>query len=311
MIARLLAGAALVVGVGLATPALAHGGSEPKGGCHSLPTVATKGGDAPALLSLPPKECKPPVKHVPPVVWDKCDNMKGWDVNHPDEDTRKPVATLVGLKFSGNQLIHHATTGIDVEHLLPGSFTAHPAPDQDSFFSVEVSGSDGGYGTLRWNTSTHKWNLVTGGSFYENTSAAALVDMPAAHRSHHVVSFGVGYTNSPPGTVTTTVSAVRFQGKWVSLTCFPPKHTHSPSPSASTSTSASASPSASVSTSASPSKSTATPVQGNAGGSNSGTGALAVTGAPAGLLAGLGALVAAIGGGAFYMSRRRRTRFQA
>lgn len=366
MIARLLAGAALVVGVGLATPAFA-GGTEPHGGCNSLPTVVKKG-DAPALLSLPPKEgCKPPVRRTPPVVWDNCANLKGWYVN-PDETTRKPEATIAGLKFTTNKLIHHATA-LDVKDLHPGIFTAHPAPDQDSFFSVEVSGSDGGYGTLRWNTHTHKWNLVTGGAFYENTSAAALVDMPTAHRSHHVVSFGVGYTNSPPGTVATVVSSVRFNGKTWPLTCHPtPTVTKTVVTPVGDSGPCAAYvykgtqtnlchdfpgtkdrdcsdikhpvtvigvdtwrldkdvhdadktgcegfppyiPPVTHSTSATPSKSSATPVQGNAGGSDTGTGALAVTGPPVGILAGLGALVLAAGGGLFYLSRRRRNRFVA
>lgn len=150
----------------------------------------------------------------------------GWTVN-ADEGDRMPTPTPAGLKFEGNDLIHHATTGT-VETLTPGSFAAAPAPDQDSFFSVEVYGTDGGYGTLRWNTTTHKWNLTTGGQFYENADPAALVDMPTVHRSHKVVSFGVGYTANPPGTVATVVSSVTFAEKTYSLGCTKP--TVSPSP---------------------------------------------------------------------------------
>lgn len=151
-----------------------------------------------------------------------------------------PAPTVGGLKFEGNDLIHHAA----------------PAPDQPSFFSVEVYGTDGGYATLRWDVPTSKWVMVTGGQLYTDASPAALVDLVTPHKSHHVVSFGVGYTNSPPGTVPTVVDKVTFGGQDYHLDCKPPvvhpSHSH-PSPSRTT-----ASPTASPTrTSASP---TASPI---------------------------------------------------
>jgi hypothetical protein len=150
--------------------------------------------------------------------FETCSNLTGWFVNS-DETTRKPEATEAGLKFEPADLIHHNVTGVTTDNISPGTFTANPAPGQDSFFSVEVINTDGtGYGTLRWNTTTSKWNMVANnGTFYENTSATAVVN--AAGKSHTVVRFGVGFTLNPPGTVTTTVSAVIFNGTTYSLTC--------------------------------------------------------------------------------------------
>lgn len=241
-----------------------------------------------------------------------CGMPAGWYAN-PDEQDRLPEPASAGLKFhgkddthAGNALIHHAAD-TTVEALTHGTFTASPAPDQESFFSVEVSGSDGGYGTLRWNTTTSKWNLVTGGQFYENTDPAKLVDMPPAHRSHHVVSFGVGYTANPPGTVTTVVSSVSFGGKTYDLTCKPAPSSSSASPSTSASASASASVSSnpSASGSSSPAAGAVTTTSPAVGGG------LAITGPGTALIV-AGALVT-LGAGIvlFVFTRRRRVRFTA
>jgi hypothetical protein len=158
-----------------------------------------------------------------------------------DEQDRAPTPVTAGLKFEGNDLIHHATSG-NLDTLTHGTFAAAPAPDQPSFFSVEVSGADGKYGTLRWNTQESSWEATSQGEQHHDTDPAALADVFPLHLSHHVVSFGVGYTANPPGTVTTVVSSVTFAGKTYDLTCKPPvTATASPSPSATH-----ASPSASV-----------------------------------------------------------------
>jgi hypothetical protein len=140
---------------------------------------------------------------------------------NPDETTRKPVQKPGGLEFSDTDLVHHKVYGLTVEHLHPGSYFAFPAPGQPSFFSVEVSGTDGGYATLRWNPSAHKWEMTTGGQFYTAYTPAALVDKVTPHKSHTVVSFGVGFTANPPGTVHTLVRSVVFNHHVYSLGCKP------------------------------------------------------------------------------------------
>lgn len=173
-----------------------------------------------------------------------CQNLSGWFVN-ADETDRKPTATAAGLEFSGDDLIHHNVSGVTTDTLNQGTFSAAPAPDQPSFFSVEVVNTDlSGYATLRWNTTTSKWNMVTGGNFYENANATALVQMTSPAKSKTVVRFGVGYTKNPPGTVTTTVKSVTFNGNTYDLTCAPkptpttasptPSKTATPSPTATT-----------------------------------------------------------------------------
>lgn len=225
---------------------------------------------------------------TPPPSFETCSNLEGWYVN-PDETSRRPIATEAGLKFVGNDLVHHATAGT-VEGLAAGTFVAAPAPDQPSFFSVEVRNADGtGYATLRWNTATGKWNMVTGGSFYENATAAGLVAMTTPAKSSALMSFGIGYTNSPPGTVDTVAKSVTFKGKAYDLTCAP-----APSASASASTSASAGP-ATCSTCHARTDSDQLPL----------------TGVPVGAVIAVG-LVLLVGGAlAIWAAVRRRPRFDA
>lgn len=228
-----------------------------------------------------------------------CTVPSGWYVND-DETDRVPTPVTGGLKFEGNDLIHHAAD-TTVETLTPGAFVADPAPDQISFFSVEVSG-DGKYGTLRWNTTEQYWEATSQGLQLHDVNPAALADAFPIHLSHHVVSFGVGYTANPPGTMATTVSSVTFAGKTYDLTCKPPVSA-SASPSASTSHTASPTVSAKPShtTGHTPDPSRSTPV-----------GALAITGAPVGpiLFGGVGAVALGVLL-AVFATRRRRTRFTA
>jgi LPXTG-motif cell wall-anchored protein len=165
-----------------------------------------------------------------PINGADCANLAGWTVNG-DETNRRPTATVEGLEFEGADLIHHGVTGVTTDTLTPGTFEANPDPDQPSFFSVEVWDSDGsGYATLRWNTETDKWNMVRQGQLYENDNPAALVEMVTPARSHHVRTFGVGYTQNPPGTVTTVVSSVKFNGVTYDLTCPEPEPTQTATP---------------------------------------------------------------------------------
>lgn len=186
-----------------------------------------------------------PAAATPDLTLGVCNS--GWYVN-PDETTRKPTPTPGGLKFEANQLIHHGATG-SIEGLAAGSFVAVPAPDQPSFFSVEVRNADGtGYATLRWNTTTSKWNMVAAGTLFEHESAAELVKMTTPHKSSFLMSFGVGYTNSPPGTVAAVVISISFKGATYDMKCLPPS---------SSSSSASGSPSANASSTSKPPSATA------------------------------------------------------
>lgn len=247
-------------------------------------------------------------------------NVEGWFVN-PDEADREPERMVAGFVFENTDLIHHnAPAGLTTATLSNGDFHATPLPDQDSFFSVEVSGDDGGYATLRWNVKSKLWEMTTGGQFYTNSNPDLLVDMPPVKRSHKVVRFGVGYTKTPPGTVKTVVRSVAFQGTAYKLHCEvkPSPSTSSPSPSTSTSTSSSPSPSGSISATATPSSSvsattssspsstteapTPLPSQSNAAGG----GDLPVTGTSLGGIIAGGVLVLGLGIGTVLAARRRR-----
>ncbi len=232
-------------------------------------------------------------------TFETCANLKGWYVN-PDETSRRPTPTADGLKFEKNQLVHHGATG-SIEGLKPGSYTlaaGSASPDQPSFFSVEVRNADGsGYATLRWNSTTDKWNMVASGQLFEHANPAELVKMTTPHKSSFLLSFGVGYTNSPPGTKTAVVKSVTFKGTNYPLTC-PPAPSQSGSASASASKSASPSASASASASASSSAPVTAPAS------------LPVTGSKVPLILGTGALLVAVGAGGVFLSRRKRVRFE-
>jgi hypothetical protein len=251
-----------------------------------------------------------------PIAWSDCANLKAWDVNHPDEDNRRPTPTVDGLKFEGSQLIHHPAD-LKLKYLKPGSFVAAPKPDQDSFFSVEIrDATTDAYATLRWNKVTAKWDASINGQSYSKDKPSDFVGVVTKWGTitdnARVVSFGVGYTATPPGSVPTTVSSVTFAGKTYPLTCKPEPSTsqsssHSASPSASASASASASHSASPSASVSSSHTSGV----GAAGDNGSSGGLPVTGAAAGGIAGGAAVLLAAGGVLFVMARRRKVKFTA
>jgi len=266
--------------------------------------------------------------------------VEGWFVN-PDEANRAPERTHDGFVFEDADLIHHATN-VPLRFLKPGWFTATPAPDQPSFFSVEVRDlTTDAYGTLRWDKTAALWSITIGpkslpthhpdttpGTFTGADPVALLAGKVTKWgkftSATRVASFGVGYTNSPPGTVKTTVTTVGFMGKAYYFSC--PKPTASPTttPSQTTSptptgtgsatpshtgtpsTSASATPTATASTSASTSSSVSPiPVPAdNAGGDDS----LPTTGASLGglILLGLGVVLA--GGLLTWWFRKRNRR---
>lgn len=250
---------------------------------------------------------------------DGCSKLAGWYVNG-DETDRKPTPTPKGLKFEGAGLIHHAIV-LSTDVLLPGQYAVAAGsgmPDQPSFFSVEVRDSDGaGYATLRWNAQTSKWNMVTGGAFYENANATALVNMTSPAKSKNVISFGVGYTKNPPGVVAATIKSVSFMGEGYNLECpplMPPKPVGSdlppgqPKPSASV-TSPPTEPTTQPPSSGSPSPDDSTPpviIDGGAGGSAS---SLPVTGPGVGTFIVAGSSLTIIGVVLTFVLRRRKVTF--
>lgn len=229
-----------------------------------------------------------------------CPNLVGWSPNADELADRSPTSTPDGLEFSNTDLTHHAAD-LTLADLEPGTYAASPAPDQPSFFSVEVYATGEKYGTIRWNKAEGYWEATSQGEQHHDTDPVALADAFPVHLSHHVVSFGVGYTANPPGTVTTVVSSVTFQGHVYPLTC--KVETTSPAPVVTTTSPAPHSSSTS-----------ATPVKPHTSSSSAaaGTGSsLPVTGPPVGLIIGGAVALLVLGGGALYLSRRRRTTFQA
>lgn len=212
------------------------------------------------------------------------DCLQGWYVN-PDEGgadenqgDRRPTSTEDGLVFVGNQLVHHSP-GADIllGDLKPGTFVADPAPSLETFFSVEVGGP--GYATLRWSPTRNMWNV--GGTDIWNADPSTFVGTKNLSAESHVLSFGVGYVNTPNNGTETTVSSVTFAGNTYDLTCKPqdkpaPTETETTTPPA-----------------PDPSSSSEVPT-------------LPVTGAPVGDVLTAGLVLVAAGIGALWYSRRRQ-----
>lgn len=155
----------------------------------------------------------------------------GWYVNDDgDENTRKPVQTEDGLKFSGNQLAHHAPEqNITLNNLHPGTFQATPAPSLTDFFSVEIANPDGtGYATLRYDAGEDTWSIggaiapaYTGHESNPENFVGKATKWGVIQQTAHVLSFGVGYVRTPATGTETTVKSVTFAGKTYDLTCKP------------------------------------------------------------------------------------------
>jgi hypothetical protein len=223
----------------------------------------------------------------------------GWYVN-PDEANRAPEPTEDGFLFAASDLMHRQVD-LPLADLEPGSYEASPAPDQPSFFSVEVRSASGAYGTLRWNPATAKWSITIGaggaataGQFEDASPVALLAGKvtkwgPFDPETNRVISFGVGYTLNPPGMVDTLVTEVSFGGTDYSLAC-EPEETASPSPTAAPTKAPTTRPA-----SAAPTGTPATlPVTGSGGGLN-----------PLAILLPMGAALV-LGGVGFVLMRRRR-----
>lgn len=186
-----------------------------------------------------------------------CEETSGWYVNG-DETNRKPEVTATGFKFEASDLIHREAD-LPLKDLVPGNYTlagGSLAPDQPSFFSVEVRNSSGAYGTLRWDKNAGLWRIVIGSGttpggvaatngIFSGADPLALLEGKVTKwgafdpATAKVVSFGIGYTLNPPGENPTTIKSVSFKGKDYTLVCVPPT---SPSPSGSGSTTVSPNP---------------------------------------------------------------------
>lgn len=225
-------------------------------------------------------------------VWGTCPNLKSFYANE-DEQDRLPAVTTDGLRFSGDQLVHHAVA-IDLKDVHPGSYAATPAPSLVDFFSVEVysTADPHGYATLRYEAAgpeAGKWNI--GGTGFYDTDAVRLAT--GHNRSTNVVSFGVGYVATPADGTATVVSSITFHGVTYPLSC-KPAVTPSATPSATHSASHSSSPHA-----------TPDPT------SSAATGALAITGPNGWMLGAVAVSLSGLGGALLFVSRRRRTHFRA
>lgn len=177
-----------------------------------------------------------------------------WYVN-PDEGDRLPEQVEAGFLFQPADLVHHVA-GFPLDDLgTGGAFTADPSPDDNFRFSVEIINADmTGYATLHWNPVTDKWFI--GGADaslgqYTNEEAdpetfiGKLGRFGEIKADSMVMSFGVGYTKNPPGTIETIVSSVIFAGVTYDLTCAlepVPTATLTPSPSPVVTTTAATTP---------------------------------------------------------------------
>lgn len=231
-----------------------------------------------------------------------CPMPTGWYAN-PDEQDNLPEPTAAGLRFEGKDLIHHATSPIDLadmDHVTAG-FDA--TMDGKVVFKVETSAP---YSTIITNADGKVWSTAMtydqeGGQGHPVAHYSDLVGKDTkpgkAHfdTSSRVVTFGVGYWVEPGETV---VSQIKFHGTTYDLTCTPPTTTPTTDPTTKPPTKPTTAP-PSHSPSASPSASVP-PVIGGADPS------LPVTGPNLLLIAstGLGLLIA--GAGAVFFSRRRR-----
>lgn len=242
-------------------------------------------------------------------VWGTCPNLHDWDV-HEDETTRMPTAGVDGVTFTGDQLIHHPVNA-SLINLTHGTYEANPAPDQSSFFSIEVADpTTNGYATLRWDTEQKAWTMFSGTFTATHAKASDFIGEQTKYGKltdkTRATFFGVGYTQNPPGTVTTVVSSVTFRGVTYPLTCAPvATPTTKPVTTAPTTR-----PTTPPTTAPTIEPTALPPGAGNGGGTLTGGGALPITGpsvwalVPAGLAAlGLGVVL--------LVWRRRKVRFQA
>ena len=161
----------------------------------------------------------------------RSDCHTGWYTN-PDEGDRRPEQVAGGFEFGRRDLVHHEA-GFPLKDLtVGGSFVADPDPGPDFRFSVEIMNltpdTDGksGYATLHWQNG--KWFIggadASAGQYAEHEAdpenfIGKTGRYGVISADSQVVSFGVGYTNSPAGEKTVVVSSISFRGVTYELGC--------------------------------------------------------------------------------------------
>lgn len=196
---------ALIGTVGLATPAAAS--DTPTTPATTVTTAQT---DPRIFIE---SDCHPNIWYVNP------------DEGGADEKqgNRRPLPGEEGFTFKDNQLMHHAVaatlTLADLKTIGPGSYVADPTPNLTSFFSVEVGSP--GYATLRWDTVQQKWNIGGTDIWSDDPSTFVAGNNKNLTTDSVVLSFGVGYVNTPDNGIQTIVSSVSFNGQVYNLQCKP------------------------------------------------------------------------------------------
>lgn len=167
-----------------------------------------------------------------PIYVTVCGDSNTWYVNSdeagadPKQGDRRPLPTRDGLLFYPKDLIHRVLDFQVTPDLAAGIYTTFPgspAPDLPDFFSIEVwdDPNFAGYATLRWydDGTTKQWEVkpIGDSNTYTGTDPKKLLQDHSL--SIHGRSFGVGYTNSPPGTAVSLVTSISFMTTVYRLLC--------------------------------------------------------------------------------------------
>lgn len=150
-------------------------------------------------------------------------NVQGWYVN-PDETADAPTRTPDGFVFDNKDLIHHATSPMDLSDIKPhtGSFEATVVGkvvfkmETEKPYSTIVQNADGKF----WSSAMLATQDGGQNNPVENVSDLIGKDVKPGKAKYtsdtHVVSFGVGYWDIPGST---TVKSITFHGTKYRLTC--------------------------------------------------------------------------------------------
>lgn len=227
--------------------------------------------------------------------------VEGWYVN-PDEAAYTPERTYEGFLFEGKDLIHHEIASpmdlpdVKTETLTFEATTAGKVVGKMETmnpYSTIVQNADGKF----WSTAMTYAQEGGQGHPVENVSDLIGKDVKPGKvkfgETSKVTTFGVGYWVEEGST---TVTSITFHGKTYDLTCDKTPPTTPPV------------------TNPPVNEPTDPPADGGNGGGDTDEGneeTLPVTGSPAGMIAGGGAILLILGGCAYVVTRRRSTKFTA